>query len=118
MYIQCFFFHSLTLFLLFHFPYNSKVLYVLALQHVPANILRDRSLTFPEKITLSRCRCFQSEVYFSVVTYHFDDYVCVIVCPENSVLFFGSGHSKKGITKQSLWLLTTDTNVFESNKSV
>ncbi|XP_027941331.1 B3 domain-containing protein REM20-like [Vigna unguiculata] len=29
--------------------------------HVPANVLRDSSLTFPEEITLSRCRCFQSE---------------------------------------------------------
>ncbi|KAG2391165.1 uncharacterized protein HKW66_Vig0130740 [Vigna angularis] len=29
--------------------------------HVPANILRDTSLTFPEEIILSRCLCFQSE---------------------------------------------------------
>ncbi|CAJ1971064.1 unnamed protein product [Sphenostylis stenocarpa] len=29
--------------------------------HVPANVFKDLSLTFPQEITLSRCLCFQSE---------------------------------------------------------
>ncbi|ESW13719.1 hypothetical protein PHAVU_008G220000 [Phaseolus vulgaris] len=29
--------------------------------HIPANVLRESSLTFPEEITLSRCKCFQRE---------------------------------------------------------